>query len=110
LIETRDMLVTSNTAFKNQIHNIFLKLGIKLKCSEVSGKKKRKDLVARFKLTGVYKFQVEFALSNIEHNYAEIAKLEAKLEELKPEMKQVENLASICGIGDKSAGSQSYNR
>ncbi len=104
------MLVTSNTAFKNQIHNIFLKLGIKLKCSEVSGKKKRKDLVARFKLTGVYKFQVEFALSNIEHNYAEIAKLEAKLEELKPEMKQVENLASICGIGDKSAGSQSYNR
>lgn len=103
LIETRDMLVTSNTAFKNQIHNIFLKLGIKLKCSEVSGKKKRRDLVERFQLTGIYKFQVEFALSNIEHNYAEIAKLESKLEELKPEMKQFENLASICGVGDKSA-------
>lgn len=103
LIETRDMLVTSNTAFKNQIHNIFLKLGIKLKCSEVSGKRKRQDLVSRFQLTGIYKFQVEFALSNIEHNYAEIAKLESKLEELKPEMKQVDNLASICGIGNKSA-------
>lgn len=103
LIETRDMLVTSNTAFKNQIHNIFVKLGIKLKCSEVSGKKKRKTLVERFELTGVYKFQVEFALSNIEHNYAEIAKLESKLEELKAGMKQIENLTSICGIGEKSA-------
>jgi transposase len=103
LIETRDMLVSSNTAFKNQIHNIFVKLGIKLKCSEVSGKKKRKDLVERYELSGVYKFQVEFALSNIEHNYAEIAKLEAKLEELKAGMKQIENLTSICGIGDKSA-------
>jgi hypothetical protein len=39
LIETRDMLVSSNTAFKNQIHNILLKLGIKLKSSEVSSKK-----------------------------------------------------------------------
>jgi transposase len=39
LIETRDMLVTSNIAFKNQIHNIFLKLGIKLKCSEVRSKR-----------------------------------------------------------------------
>ena len=103
LIETRDMLVSSNTAFKNQIHNILLKLGIKLKSSEVSGKKKRRNLVERYELAGVYKFQVEFALSNIEHNYAEIAKLEAKLEELKSTMKQVENLSSICGIGDKSA-------
>ena len=73
------------------------------KSSEVSGKKKRKDLVERYELSGIYKFQVEFALSNIEHNYAEIAKLEAKLNELKPEMKQIENLTSICGIGDKSA-------
>lgn len=81
------MLVSSNTAFKNQVHNILLKLCIKLKSSDVSGKKKRKDLVERYELTGVYKFQVEFALSNIEHNYAEIAKLEAKLEELKSTMK-----------------------
>ena len=103
LIETRDMLVSSNTAFKNQIHNILLKLGIKLKSSEVSGKKKRRNLVERYELAGVYKFQVEFALSNIEHNYAEIAKLEAKLEELKSTMKQVENFSSICGIGDKSS-------
>lgn len=80
-----------------------MKLGIKLKSNEVSGKKKRKDLVERFALTGVYKFQVEFALNNIEHNYAEIAKLEAKLEELKSGMKQIENLTSICGIGNKSA-------
>lgn len=97
------MLVRSNTAFKNQIHNIFLKIGVKLKSNEVSGKKKRKDLVERYKLTGVYQFQVEFALSNIEHNYAEIAKLEAKLEELKSSMKQIQNLTSICGISDKSA-------
>jgi transposase len=103
LIETRDMLVTMNTAFKNQIHNIFLKIGIKLKSNDVNGKKSRKDLVDRFGLTGVYKFQVDFALSNIEHNYAEIIKLEAKLNELKSEMKQIENLESISGIGTKTA-------
>jgi transposase len=103
LIETRDMLVSATTAFKNQIHNILLKLGVKLKSSDLSSKKKRNKLVEKFALSGMYQFQVEFALNNIAHNESEADKLEAKLDELKLEVKQIENLTSICGIGTKSA-------
>jgi transposase len=103
LIETRDMLVSATTAFKNQIHNILLKVGVKLKSSDLTSKKKRDKLVERFGLSGMYQFQVEFALNQIAYNQGEADKLELKLDELKLEVKQIENLTSICGIGTKSA-------
>jgi transposase len=103
LIETRDMLVTSNTAFKNQIHNIFVKLGIKLIRKDIRSERGRKNLADKLELTGVYRFQVELALRNIEHNCTEIRTIEAKLNELKSEIKQMKNLESISGIGMISA-------
>src|SRR3989338_990653 len=103
LIETIDNLVRMKTAFKNQVHNIFVKLGIKLKAKDVSSAKHLNKLLEAEELNEIGKFQLQLLIDNILHNGNEADKIEIKLMELQDYMEQIDNLTSICGIGLKSA-------
>ena len=103
LIETRDNLVRGTTSFKNQIHNIFVHYGIKLKAKDVSNEKNLNKLLELYKFDDIAMFNLELAKKAILQNQALSAEIEIKLIELKDQMTQINNLTSICGIGVKSA-------
>jgi transposase len=103
LIETRDNLVKGTTAFKNQIHNIFVQHGIKLKAKCVANEKNLCALLESYTFDETTMFHLEVAKKGIVQNMALSNEIEAKLHELKSQMGQIENLTSICGIGVKSA-------
>lgn len=103
LIETRDNLVRATTSFKNQIHNIFVHHGIKLKAKEVANEKNLNKLLERYEFSEVTMFHLTLAKNAIIENKRLADEIENKLDELKSQMEQIKNLTSICGIGLKSA-------
>lgn len=60
LIETRDNLVKMTTAFKNQIHNIFVKQGIKLKAKDVSNANNLNRLITEYEFDEVTMFHIKY--------------------------------------------------
>lgn len=103
LIETRDNLVKSTTTFKNQIHNIFVQHGVKLKAKQVANEKNLTWLLESCGFDETTMFHLELAKRAIIQNQKLSAEIEDKLNELKEQMGQIENLTSICGVGVKSA-------
>ena len=103
LIETRDNLVKSTVSFKNQIHNIFVQRGIKLKARQVANEKNLIKLFEEYEFDEPTMFHLDVAKRAIIHNINLSDEIEDKLNELKVHMDQIENLTSICGIGVKSA-------
>ena len=103
LIETRDNLVRATTAFKNQIHNIFVQHGLKLTAKQVANEKNLIKLLGSCEFDETTMFHLDLAKRAIIQNIALSAEIEDKLNDLKGQMEQIENLTSICGIGVKSA-------
>ena len=103
LVETRENLVKGTTSFKNQIHNIFVQHGIKLKAKQVANEKNLTKLLESCEFDETTMFHLELAKRAIMQNKALSDEIEDKLHELKDKMEQIENLTSICGIGVKSA-------
>lgn len=103
LIETRDNLVKSTTSFKNQIHNIFVQHGFKLTARQVATEKNLTKLLSDHEFDEVTMFHLELAKSCILDNIKKSKTIETKLDEIKDQMGQIDNLTSICGIGIKSA-------
>ncbi len=105
LIETRDNLVRTITVFKNQIHNIFVQYGIKLKARQVANEKNLTKLVEEYKeqLDVATIFHLNIAKKAIVENDNLACEIELELSKLKDNMEQIDNLTSICGIGVKSA-------
>ena len=103
LIETRDNLVKSTTVFKNQIHNIFVQHGIKLTSRQVATDKNLTKLLGSCEFDETTMFHLKLAKKVILQNIELSDEIEDKLNELKDQMEQIENLTSICGIGVKSA-------
>jgi|SRR5579863_382045 len=103
LIETRENLVRTTTSFKNQIHNIFVQHGIKIKARQVATEKNLNKLLESCDFDETTMFHLNLAKKAILHNMDLSAEIESKLGELKSQMGQIDNLTSICGIGLKSA-------
>lgn len=103
LIETRDNLVRGTTVFKNQIHNIFVQHGIKLTARQVANEKNLNKLLESCDFDETTMFHLGLAKRAIIQNQAMSDEIEDKLNELKDQMEQIDNLTSICGIGVKSA-------
>jgi len=103
LIETRDNLVGNTTRFKNQIHNIFVQHGIKLKAKQVANEKNLTKLIESCEFDETTIFHLNLAKRAIVQSKALSDEIEDKLFELKDNMEQIDNLTSICGIGVKSA-------
>lgn len=103
LIETRDNLVKSTVAFKNQIHNIFVQHGLKLTARRVANEKNLIKLLEEHKFDETTMFHLNLAKKAIVQNISFSDEIADKLNELKDQMDQIENLISICGIGVKSA-------
>ena len=103
LIETRENLVKMTTSFKNQIHNIFVQHGVKLKARQVANEKNLVKLLSDYEFDDATMFQLDVTKRSILQNQALSDEIEDKLFELKDQMGQIDNLISICGIGVKSA-------
>lgn len=103
LIETRDNLVKMTVSFKNQVHNIFVQHGIKTKARQVATEKNLTNLIDSCDFDEATMFHLNLAKKAILQNMELSAEIEHKLGELKSQMKQIDNLLSICGIGVKSA-------
>ena len=103
LIETRDNLVRSTVSFKNQIHNIFVQHGLKLTARKVANEKNLTKLLEEHQFDETTMFHLNLAKKAIVQNILLSDEIEDKLNELKSQMEQIDNLTSICGIGVKSA-------
>lgn len=103
LIETRDNLVKMTVSFKNQIHNIFVQHGIKTKARQVATEKNLTKLIDECNFDEATMFHLNLAKKALLQSMELSAEIELKLGELKDQMKQIDNLISICGIGLKSA-------
>ena len=103
LIETRENLVKMVVSFKNQIHNIFVQHGIKLKARNVANEKNLNELLSNYEFDELTMFHLRLAKDAILANQEKADLIEDKLNEIKDDMDQIENLTSICGIGVKSA-------
>lgn len=103
LIETRDSLIKTVVSFKNQIHNIFVQHGIKLQARQVANEKNLTKLLEAYEFDEATMYHLNLAKKSIILNQGLANEIEEKLDELKPQMKQIDNLTSICGIGTKSA-------
>lgn len=88
MIETRDNLVKSTVAFKNQIHNIFVQHGLKLTAKRVANEKNLIKLLEEHKFDETTMFHLNLAKKAIVQNIAFSDGIEAKLNELKNQMDQ----------------------
>ena len=103
LIETRENIVKQTTSFKNQIHNIFVQHGIKLKAKDVANEKNLLKLLTNYTFDDLTMFNLTLLKNGIVQNIKMCDEIEDKIYEVKDQIPHLNNLTSICGIGIKSA-------
>lgn len=102
LAVTRDKFVKHRTALINKIHNLLNSFGIKVKKETLSTAKGLRRVKA-YDLDEIAVFEIEVLVEQIESLNKGIKKLDATIIELGRKLKGHENLASIKGIGERSA-------
>lgn len=102
LAVTRDKLVKHRTALINKIHNLLNSFGIKAKKETLSTAKGLRAAKS-YDVDEITTFEIEVLAEQIESLNKGVGKLEVTIVELGRKLKGHENLASIKGIGERSA-------
>lgn len=102
LAETRDKLVKQRTALVNKIHNILNSHGLKWKKETLTSEKGLKSIEA-FEWEPIVRVELEVLSDQIRSLNKNIQTLDQQMINRGKKLKGHKNLASIKGIGDKSA-------
>lgn len=102
LVGTRDKLVKLRTALINKIHNVLNHHGIKSR-KEAYSSKKGLEGVLKLKFDEVVSVELDVLVGQIFSLNEGIKKLDEQIEDQGRKLDGHKNLASIKGIGDKSA-------
>jgi transposase len=103
LVQTRDTFVKSRTAYKNKVNNLLSARGINLNRESLASEKGLKEVLGvRLGTTADVEFEV--LVDQIRRLNENIARLEKTIADQGPKLPGHENLKSIKGIGDVSAG------
>lgn len=102
LAGTRDKLVKQRTALINKIHNILNRHGIKYKKESLSTDKHLKKVLS-FDWDAIVRVELEVLAEQIRSLTKSIKTLDAQTSERGKNLKRHKNLASIKGIGNRSA-------
>lgn len=102
LASTRDKLVKQRTALINKIHNVLNSYGIKFK-KESLGSEKGLQAIWVYDWDTIVRIELEVLVEQIRSLTQSIKKLDEQMIDQGKNLKGHKNLASIKGIGDKSA-------
>jgi transposase len=103
LNETRAKLVKLKTALLNKIHALAVSRGRKLKKESLSSKRGMEKVFAQ-EWTKIERLELEIIKEQIESLQKSLKRLDEALAEAGRELKGFENLVSVTGIGERSAG------
>jgi transposase len=103
LNETRSKLVRLKTMLLNKIHALAVSKGRKLK-KESLGSKRGLEKVLTQEWTKIERLELEIIREQIESLQKSLKRLDEALAEAGRELKGFENLVSVTGIGERSAG------
>ena len=102
LAGTRDKLVKQRTALINKIHNVLNGHGIKFNKETLSTEKTLKSIWS-YNWDAIVRVELEVLVEQIRSLTSSIKKLDEQISEHGKKLEGHENLASIKGIGDRSA-------
>jgi len=102
LATTRDKLVKQRTALVNKIHNVLNSYGLKWAKETLTTEKGLKSIMA-FDWDTIVRVELEVLADQIRSLTKSIKRLDADIIEHGKQLKGHKNLASIKGIGDRSA-------
>lgn len=102
LAGTRDKLVKQRTALINKIHNVLNGHGLKYKKESLSAEKHLKKVLS-FDWDAIVRVELEVLVEQIRSLNGSIKKLDEQMSEYGKNLKGHKNLASIKGIGERSA-------
>ena len=102
LAETRDKLVKQRTALVNKIHNVLNSHGLKWKKETLTSEKGLKSIEA-FEWEPIVRVELEVLADQIRSLSKNIKTLDQQMSDQGQKLKGHKNLASIKGIGAKSA-------
>jgi len=103
LNETRSKLVRLKTTLLNKIHALAVSKGRKLKKESLSSKRGLDKVFAQ-EWTKIERLELEIIREQIESLQKSLKRLDEALAEAGRELKGFENLVSVTGIGERSAG------
>lgn len=103
LNETRTKLVRLKTVLLNKIHALAVSRGRKLK-KESLGSKRGLEKVLKQAWTKIERLELEIIFEQIESLQKSLKRLDEALAEVGRQLKGFENLVSVTGIGERSAG------
>lgn len=103
LAQTRDKLVKSRTTMKNKVNNLLSARGINLPKESLASEKGLRD-VSGMCFGSTVDVELEVLVEQIRGLNQSIAKIEKSISEQGPKLPGYDNLKSIKGIGDVSAG------
>jgi len=98
LLNTRKILVDSRVKLKNQLHGIFLSMGIKTRSGQLNSKKGRNNLLMEVK-NETYRMIILTIIDSINSLSEQVKIIESKLEELTVNDRAIKILQSIPGTG-----------
>ena len=102
MLKTRSILVQATVKMKNQIHGMMLGYGIETKASQLQSKKKRQELyqdLADHNFSEFTASSLKVILDSLDDLQKQIKTVEAQLEKMVAENKNVELLQTMPGIG-----------
>jgi len=102
LAGTRDKLVKQRTALINKIHNVLNRYGIKFKKESLCTEKGLRSVFS-FDWDAIVKIELEVLVDQIRSLSSNVKKLDDQIIEQGSKLKGHKNLASIKGIGSRSA-------
>jgi len=102
LAATRDKLVKQRTALINKIHNVLNRYGIKFKKESLCTEKGLRSVFS-FDWDAIVKMELEVLVDQIRSLSSNVKKLDDQITEQGSKLKGHKNLASIKGIGSRSA-------
>jgi len=102
LAGTRDKLVKQRTALINKIHNVLNRHGLKYKKESLSAEKHLKKVLS-FDWDAIVRVELEVLAEQIRSLNGSIKRLDEQMSEYGKNLKGHKNLASIKGIGERSA-------
>lgn len=102
LAATRDKLVKQRTALINKIHNVLNRYGIKFKKESLCTEKGLRSVFS-FDWDAIVKIELEVLVDQIRSLSSNVKKLDDQIIEQGSKLKGHKNLASIKGIGSRSA-------
>src|SRR5687767_2609405 len=103
LNETRSKLVRLKTTLLNKIHSLAVSRGRKLKKESLGSKRGLENVLAQ-EWSEIERLELEIIKEQIESLQKSLRRLDEALAEAGRELKGFENLVSVTGIGERSAG------